>query len=67
MAEKTLNTRILLKYDTLAAWQSSTTILKAGEVAIAVVGNSAIQNDNGLKGDASSGKTPIVGIKVGDG
>lgn len=67
MTEKTLNTRILLKYDTLANWQSSTLILKAGELAIAVVGNSAIQNDNSLKGDANLNKTPIVGIKVGDG
>ena len=41
MAEKTLNTRILLKYDTLAKWQGSafngtdnTKWLKAGELAI---------------------------------
>ena len=37
MAEKILNTRILLKYDTLENWNKSTGILRAGEVAIATV------------------------------
>lgn len=35
MAEKILNTRIQLKYDSLQAWNASTIELKAGEVAIA--------------------------------
>ncbi len=35
--EKTLNTRILLKYDTLANWNASTFTLKRGELAIAVI------------------------------
>ena len=35
--EKVLNTRIQLKYDSLAAWTSSNPELKPGEVAIAVV------------------------------
>ena len=37
MAEKILNTRIQLKYDTLANWNKSSLLLKAGEVAIATV------------------------------
>ena len=37
MAEKILNTRIQLKYATLAEWNASTLILKAGEVAFATV------------------------------
>lgn len=63
-AEKKLNTRILLKYDTLTNWLNSSLVLKPGELAIAVVGDSA--NDHmGLNGDIE--KKPIVGIKVGDG
>lgn len=37
MAEKILNTRIQLRYDTYANWTSANTLLKAGEVAIATV------------------------------
>ena len=37
MAEKTFNTRILLKYDTYSNWTSKNPILKAGEVAIATI------------------------------
>lgn len=37
MADKTLKTRISLKYDTLANWQSSTLVLNVGEVAFATV------------------------------
>ena len=54
MTEKKFDTRILLKYDTLDNWNSSELILKAGEVAIAVVPQ---------EGAAAS---PVV-IKVGDG
>lgn len=61
--EKILNTRILLKYDTLTNWENSSLVLKAGELAIAVVGDSATEH-KGLKGDIT--KKPIVGIKVGD-
>ena len=39
MAEKILNTRIQLKYDTLANWEASTFKLKAGELAIVSLGN----------------------------
>lgn len=59
MAEKTLNTRILLKYDTLANWMQDKITLKAGEMAIATID----QAQNG-----STGMTPpAVGIKIGDG
>lgn len=37
MAEKRFDTRILLKYDSLSNWNSSSLVLKAGEVAIATV------------------------------
>ena len=37
MAEHTLNTRILLKYDSYANWTSNNPVLKAGEMAIATV------------------------------
>ena len=32
MAEKIINTRVQLKYDTLTNWLASSVILKAGEV-----------------------------------
>lgn len=58
MAEKIINTRVQLKYDTLTNWLASSVILKAGEVAIATI---ATANDH-------SGLTPpAIGIKVGDG
>ena len=58
MAEKILNTRIALKYDTLANWLSSSLVLKAGEFAVAEIPSAA----------ADSGLTPpAIGIKVGDG
>lgn len=59
MAEKTLNTRILLKYDTLANWMQDKITLKAGEMAIATIESAAT---------GSTGMTPpAVGIKIGDG
>ena len=58
MAEKTLNTRIALKYDTLANWLSSSLVLKAGEMAVAEIPSAA--SDSGLN-------PPAIGIKVGDG
>ena len=60
MAEKTLNARIVLKYDTLANWNASNVVLKAGEMAIATI-------DNPQGGVFDASKTPVVGIKVGDG
>lgn len=61
MAEKILNTRILLKYDTLENWNKSTGILRAGEVAIATV------PEGGSAQEVGSVKTPQVLVKVGDG
>lgn len=61
MAEKILNTRILLKYDTLENWNKSTGILRAGEVAIATVPVGSTGEQVG------SVATPQVLVKVGDG
>ena len=69
MADKILKTRIQLKYDTLAAWNSlpDTKKLKAGEVAVV-----AIPEDTTTTTDAN-GKVvtqitpPTVLFKVGDG
>ena len=58
MAEKVLNTRFQLKYDTLANWTKNNPVLKAGEVGVATIPSST----------SGSGLTPpAVGIKVGDG
>lgn len=58
MATTTLNTRIALKYDTLANWNASEFILKKGEVAICslAIGETAEQST-----------PPAVLLKVGDG
>lgn len=58
--EKILNTRIQLRYDSLTNWMSSTIALKAGEVAIAYLGEShtTATPDNG---------THPVMFKVGPG
>lgn len=62
MAEKILNTRIQLKYDTLANWNSSTITLKKGEVAIAEVSTWQI-DETTLQKVA----VPTCLMKVGDG
>lgn len=54
--EKILNTRVLLKTDTLANWNSSTLGLKKGEIAIATV---AAAEGSGLT-------EPVCMIKVGE-
>lgn len=54
---KVLNTRIQLKYDTYARWQSNNPVLKKGEIAIAT-----IQVNEGVVQNA-----PSILIKVGDG
>lgn len=62
MAEKTLNTRILLKNADLSTWNSSTLVLKAGEVALARIETT--------QHDATTGnyyKVPTYLMKVGDG
>ena len=60
MAEKILNTRILLKYDTLSNWNATTTYLRKGEVAIATV-------ESGNTQEVNSVAVPQVLVKVGDG
>lgn len=57
MAEKTLNTRIILKHDELNAWESSSLVLKEGEVALAKFNTT---NKNGIS-------IPTYLMKVGDG
>lgn len=58
----TLKTRLLNKYDLLANYSNFTPL--KGEICIAVVGEETTSN-KGLNGDIT--KTPIVGLKVGDG
>ena len=60
MAEKILNTRIQLKYDTYAAWTTNDPILKKGEVAIATIATGSTETVNSVT-------LPQVLIKVGDG
>ena len=57
MAEKTLNTRIQLKYDSYINWTTNNPVLKKGEFAVATIENNAdgVQN------------APSVVVKVGDG
>ena len=62
MAEKILNTRIQLKYDTLANWKDSTITLKKGEVAIAEVSTWTIDEVTNEKV-----LVPTCLMKVGDG
>ena len=62
MAEKILNTRILLKYDTYANWSTNNPVLKAGEMAVATVAN----NDNNATATGFTNLPNIV-LKVGDG
>ena len=60
MAEKTINTRILLKYDSYSNWTTNNPVLKAGEVAIATIASGNTQEVNSVV-------APQVLIKVGDG
>lgn len=63
MAEKLLQTRIQLKYDTYANWMTNNPILKAGEVAIATIPT----NESNNIGTIVKDNLPNVVIKVGDG
>ena len=60
MAEKILQTRIQLKYDTYTNWTTNNPILKAGEVAIATIASGNTQEVNSIT-------APQVLLKVGDG
>ena len=59
MAEKILQTRIQLKYDTYTNWTTNNPILKAGEVAVATIPTGDTNN--------VSTSLPAVLMKVGDG
>lgn len=58
--EKIINTRIQLKYDTLANWESSNPVLKAGEVAVIAIASGNTQTVNSVT-------APQCLMKVGDG
>ena len=60
MAEKILNTRIQLKYDTYENWTTKNPVLKKGEMAIATIAAGNTQKVNSVT-------PPQVLIKVGDG
>lgn len=60
MAEKNLNVRIALKYDTYTNWTTNNPVLKAGEVAIATIASGNTQEVNSVT-------APQVLLKVGDG
>ena len=64
MAEHTIESRILLRYDTLSNWLSSTVILKRGEAAIAVSTFDYTIEGTNHRPDHTP---PAVGIKIGDG
>lgn len=59
MAEKNLNVRISLKYDTYANWIANNPVLKAGEMALCTV---PTEDTHGV-----STELPAVLAKVGDG
>ena len=64
MAEHTIESRILLRYDTLDHWMNSTVILKQGEAAIAAsTFDYTIESTN----HRPEHTPPAIGIKVGDG
>ena len=60
MAEKILQTRIQLKYDSYTNWTTNNPILKAGEIAVATISSGNTQEVNSVT-------TPQVLLKVGDG
>ena len=64
MPINTIQTRIQLKYDTLAHWMSSTFVPMKGEVCIAEIPTGATANPDG---NTLSNNPPAIGIKVGDG
>lgn len=59
MSQTTFNTRIINKHDTLANWNTSSCILKDGEIALAYIPTTDTGNSNVTK--------PTYLIKVGDG
>lgn len=61
MAEKTLNTRILLKYDSYENWLTNNPVLKKGELAIAYLDQEHATEATNFQ------NIPNVVLKVGDG
>ena len=61
MAEKILNTRILLKYDSYENWLTNNPVLKKGELAIAYLGQEHATEATNFQ------NIPNVVLKVGDG
>lgn len=57
MAEKVLNTRIQLKYDTYANWHEKNTVLKKGEIAIVEI----------AAAQGAVSQVPAIMMKVGNG
>ena len=60
MAEKKLNVRVQLKYDSYTNWTTNNPVLKAGEVAVATIASGNTQEVNSVA-------APQVLLKVGDG
>lgn len=72
MADKILNTRISLKYDTLANWEAKNTVLRMGEVGFAAIDVNIPPVNKELGGtstnrDGLKGINPTVLFKIGDG
>ena len=65
MAEHTIETRILLRYDTFSHWMNSNVILKQGEAAIASFPDNRVID--GLSNITPENTPPAIGIKIGDG
>ena len=65
MAEHTIETRILLRYDTYSRWMNSNTILKQGEAAVAAFPRDRILEN--LSNSTPDNTPPAIGIKMGDG
>jgi len=64
MPNNTIQTRIQLKYDTLAHWMSSTFVPMKGEVCIAEIPTGATASPDG---NTLTNNPPAIGIKIGDG
>ena len=56
----TLNTRIKLKYDTLANWSTANPVLLAGEIAVVAI-------PTGSESTVGQVTKPAIVFKVGDG
>ena len=66
MAEKILNTRIQLKYDTYTDWTTANTLLKEGEIAIVEIPGSSYTKHEGDKAITVQ-NPPHILFKVGPG